>query len=98
MHAAIEKELTMNTSRLNRKGIWALLIWTAVAAVIAYPLYLHNRHVCDSSLLGQEGCAAAGGGPTFWQPFVAVWFFGLVILGIVWLFIRPKNNPSTDSL
>jgi rubredoxin len=81
----------MSTSMLRQKPVLVLIGWTVLAAVIAYPIYLHNRSVCNSSLLGQEGCAATGVG-SFWHPFVPVWLIGLVILAISWPVIRQRRR------
>jgi hypothetical protein len=67
--------------------------WTVVASVLSYLIYRHNQNACNSTFLGSEGCDIAGdvgAGPSFWKPFVIIWPLGLVVLGIVWLAVRPR--------
>jgi hypothetical protein len=82
----------MSTSILKRTSARVLIGWTIAAAFLAFLVYRHNQHICDQSLLGRDGCELAGAGPSFWQPFFTVWLIGLVIGGIVWLVIRPKQR------
>jgi hypothetical protein len=82
----------MTTTLLRRTSVRVLIGWTIAAAFLGYLIYRRNQNVCESSLLGQEGCAAAGVAPSFWQPFLMFWVIGLVIGGIVWLAIRPKKR------
>ena len=76
----------------KRRITWVLIGWTLVAAILAYLIYRHNQHACDTSLLGAQGCKDAGVAPSYWSPFVRVWVIGMVVLGIVWLVIRPKRR------
>jgi hypothetical protein len=65
---------------MKQKSIRVLIIWTTAAALLAYPIYRHNRHLCDSSLLGDDGCSELGSAaPSFWQPFIPIWFFGVTV-------------------
>jgi lysylphosphatidylglycerol synthetase-like protein (DUF2156 family) len=82
----------MNTSILQRTSARVLIGWTIAAAFLAFLVYRHNQHVCDQSLLGQDGCELVGAAPSFWQPFFAIWLIGLVIGAIVWAVIRPKKR------
>jgi hypothetical protein len=55
-------------------------------------------------LARSDGCdiaRAAGAWPSFWKPFFIIWPLGLVVLGIVWLVVRPKrvvvlNAPASS--
>jgi hypothetical protein len=76
----------------KRRITWVSFGWTLVAAILAYLIYRHNQHVCDTSLLGARGCKDVGAEPSYWSPFVRVWVVGMVVLGIVWLVIRPKRR------
>jgi hypothetical protein len=88
----------------TRKTIWALIGWTVVASILSYLIYRHNQNACNSTLLGSDGCdiaRAAGAEPSFWKPFFIIWPLGLVVLGIVWLVVRPKrvvvlNAPASS--
>jgi hypothetical protein len=91
MQPAITGGKTMRTVRLDRRT-WTLIIWTIVAAFLAFLVYNHNQGVCDQSLFGREGCEAAGVAPSFWQPFIVIWLLGAGILGILWLAIRPRKR------
>jgi hypothetical protein len=82
----------MLSTLLRRRITQALIVWTTVAAFLAFLIYRNNRETCENSFLGQEGCEAAGVGASFWEPFFSVWLIGLVIGGIVWAIVRPKKR------
>ena len=77
---------------LRRRITQALITWTTVAAFLAFLIYRNNQEACNESFLGQEGCEAAGIGPSFWQPFFVIWTLGLAVGGIVWA-VRWSKAP-----
>jgi hypothetical protein len=82
----------MSPSLLQRTTTRVLIGWTIAAAFLAFLIYRHNQHVCEQSLLGQDGCELAGAAPSFWQPFFVIWLLGLGIGAIVWAVRRPKKR------
>jgi hypothetical protein len=86
----------MSLSTLKGKSTWMALVgWTILAAIVAYPIYRHNQNLCDSSLLGQDGCELAGAAPSFWTPFIPIWLIGIVVGGIVLLVVRASASSPT---
>jgi lysylphosphatidylglycerol synthetase-like protein (DUF2156 family) len=83
----------MSTSILQRTSTRVLIGWTIAAAFLAFLVYRHNQHTCDSAgVFGQNACQLAGAEPSFWQPFFAILVIGLVIGAIVWAVIRPRKR------
>jgi hypothetical protein len=78
-----------------RKATWALVIWTGLMALWIISGIAGVSNNCaglsgDDLELCQAGTAIGGGiGITF---IFFIWFLGFVILGIIWLMSRPKEN------
>jgi hypothetical protein len=74
-----------------RKATWAILIWTVLAALwIAAGI----GAVGDMPAAGgasEEAARAVGAGigVTF---IIIIWFLGFIVLGLIWLMSRPKDN------
>jgi hypothetical protein len=78
-----------------RKATWALLIWTALMGIWIAAGIGAVSNSCDT-LAGQAletcqaGVAVGGGlGVTF---IIIIWFIGFIVLGLIWLMSRPKDN------
>ena len=74
-----------------RKATWALLIWTVLAVIwIAAGAGSVGELPATGSEAEQAGRAiGAGLGITF---IIIIWFLGFIVLGLVWLMSRPKDN------
>ena len=78
-----------------RKATWALVIFSALMAVwigsgIAATSNNCAGEVGDALQLCQAGTAIGGGiAVTF---IVILWFIGFIVLGLIWLMSRPKDN------
>lgn len=78
-----------------RKATWALLIWNVLMVIwlIGGLGSVGNNcagQVGDSLTACQAGTAiGAGIGVTF---IIIIWFIGFIVLGLVWLMSRPKDN------
>ncbi len=78
-----------------RKATWALLIWTALIVL----WIVAGTSAVGDNCAGETGdalemCRAATGigagiGVTF---IIIIWFLGFIILGLIWLMSRPKEN------
>jgi hypothetical protein len=78
-----------------RKATWALLIWNVLIIIWLVSGVGSVSNNC-SNLTGAElqGCQAgtaigAGIGVTF---IIIIWFIGFIVLGLIWLMSRPKDN------
>lgn len=74
-----------------RKATWALLIWTVLAVLW---IVVGAGAAGDMPAAGSEAEAAgraigAGIGITF---IIIIWFLGFIVLGLIWLMSRPKEN------
>lgn len=78
-----------------RKATWALVIWTVLMAIwIGSGIAATSGGGTDCGTLDQETCDAAfgvGAGIGLTALFF-LWFIGFIILGLVWLMSRPKEN------
>lgn len=78
-----------------RKATWALVIWTFLIALWIGAGVMNVSDSCTGRTGNElETCQAAtaiggGIGVTF---IVVIWFIGFVVLGLVWLMSRPKEN------
>jgi hypothetical protein len=68
-----------------RKATWAIIIWTAVMAYVLL-VGLPNTQSESAEKYGAFYFILIGLVLLFW------WFFGLLILAVVWLISRPKEN------
>lgn len=78
-----------------RKATWALVIWTALIALwISTGIGAVSESCTGQSGQALENCRAAtaiggGIGVTF---ILFIWFLGFIVLGLIWLMSRPKDN------
>jgi hypothetical protein len=78
-----------------RKATWALLVWTAIFAIWIVGGVGSVSNNCagqtgDALTACQAGTAIGGGlAVTF---ILVIWFVGFVVIGLVWLMSRPKEN------
>lgn len=74
-----------------RKATWALVIWTGLAILwVATGINAVNDLAPAGSDAEETGRAiGAGLGVT---AILMVWFLGFIVLGLVWLMSRPKDN------
>lgn len=82
-----------------RKATWALVIFNVLMLVwLVTGLNAVGETPCDPNLTAELCDSAtaigAGIGVTF---LVIIWFLGFVILGLVWLMSRPKENTVVYS-
>lgn len=78
-----------------RKATWALLIWNVLMAVWV----IGGMGAVSDNCAGETGQAlelcesatvvGAGIGVTF---ILVIWFIGFIVLGLIWLMSRPKEN------
>lgn len=74
-----------------RKATWAIVIWTVLAVIwIAAGLGSTGDMTPDASEAEAAG-RAIGAGLAI-TVIIIVWFFGFLVLGLVWLMSRPKDN------
>jgi hypothetical protein len=78
-----------------RKATWALVVWTILMALwIGGGIAATGSGPGDCGTLSQDACEAAyglGAGIGVTALFF-LWFIGFLILGLVWLMSRPKEN------
>jgi hypothetical protein len=78
-----------------RKATWALLVWTVLMGLwIATGIGAVGNNcageVGDALKLCQAGTAVGAGiGVTV---IIIIWFIGFIVLGLIWLMSRPKEN------
>lgn len=74
-----------------RKATWALVIWTVLAILW---IWAGTSAVGDMPATGDEaeGAARAVGAGIGITMIILVWFLGFIILGLIWLMSRPKDN------
>lgn len=78
-----------------RKATWALLIWNVLMLIWLVTGIGAVGNNCagesgDALTACQAGTAiGAGIGVTF---IIFIWFIGFIVLGLVWLMSRPKDN------
>lgn len=65
-----------------RKATWALVLWTGLAVLW---IVVGWQNV-DTTTAGQVGGAIGT------SIVLLIWFIGFIVLGLVWLMSRPKNN------
>jgi hypothetical protein len=70
-----------------RKATWAIIIWTALCAFWLYDSVL-NTQAESAERYGLFYFLIVGFSILF------IWFVGLLVLTIVWLLSRPKQNTS----
>lgn len=78
-----------------RKATWALVIFSALMLIWIVAGVAANSDNC-SGLTGAEltGCQAgtAIGGGIGVTIILTIWFIGFIVLGLIWLMSRPKDN------
>lgn len=78
-----------------RKATWALAVWTVLMAVWIGSGIVAVSDRCDglrgTSLETCQAATAIGGGLGV-SVLITLWFIGFVVLGLVWLMSRPKEN------
>lgn len=78
-----------------RKATWALVIWTILMGIwIAAGVGAVSDNCAGVTGTALDNCQAAtaiggGIGVTF---IIIVWFLGFLVLGLIWLMSRPKDN------
>lgn len=78
-----------------RKATWALLIWSALIVIWIVGGTSSVGNNCagetgDALTACQAGTAiGAGLGVTV---IIIIWFIGFIVLGLIWLMSRPKEN------
>jgi len=78
-----------------RKATWAILIFSALMLIWIIAGVSANSNNCagmtgDALTTCQAGTAIGGGiGVTL---IVIIWFVGFIVLGLIWLMSRPKDN------
>jgi hypothetical protein len=78
-----------------RKATWALVIWNVLMLIWLVTGIGAVGNNCageagDALTACQAGTAiGAGIGVTF---IIVIWFIGFIVLGLVWLMSRPKDN------
>lgn len=73
-----------------RKATWALVIWTVLAVIwIASGIGAVSDLPAGSEAEEAGRAIGAGLGVTF---IIVIWFIGFIVLGLVWLMSRPKDN------
>lgn len=80
-----------------RKATWALVIWTALMALWIGTGIAGTSDLCSGETgTALEACQAgtaigSGIGFTF---LLVIWFIGFIVLGLIWLMSRPKDNVT----
>ena len=78
-----------------RKATWAILLWTLAmgAWIVAGLISSARSNATDCGSLSQSTCNAASDVGTGIGVFLllALWFFGFIVLSLVWLMSRPKE-------
>ena len=78
-----------------RKATWVLLIWNVLMLIWVVTGIGGVSNNCagetgDALTACQAGTAiGAGIGVTF---LIVIWFIGFIVLGLIWLMSRPKEN------
>lgn len=74
-----------------RKATWAIVIWTLLTVIwIATGVgAVGNAAPAGSDAEAAGRAIGAGLGVTF---IIIVWFLGFIVLGLIWLMSRPKDN------
>lgn len=74
-----------------RKATWALVIWTGLMLlwVVTGVSAVGNMSPAGSQVEQAGRAVGAGIGVTF---IVLIWFVGFIVLALVWLMSRPKDN------
>lgn len=73
-----------------RKATWALVIWTALIVLwIGTGLGSVGDLPAGSEAEEAGRAIGAGIGVTF---ILILWFLGFIVLGLIWLMSRPKDN------
>lgn len=78
-----------------RKATWALVIWTVLIVLWIFAgTSAVGENCTGESGSALEACRAgtaigAGLGVTF---IIIIWFLGFIVLGLIWLMSRPKDN------
>lgn len=73
-----------------RKATWAILIWTGLAVLWIWAGASAAGEVPVGSDAEEAGRAIGTGiGVTF---IIFIWFLGFIVLGLIWLMSRPKDN------
>jgi hypothetical protein len=78
-----------------RKATWALLIWNVLMVIWIAGGMSATSDNCDGlsgndlSVCQAGTVVGAGIGVTF---ILIIWFLGFVVLGLIWLMSRPKEN------
>ena len=73
-----------------RKATWAIVIWTVLAAIWLFAgIGAAGDMTAGSDAEAAGQAIGAGLGITF---IIFIWFFGFIVLGLIWLMSRPKDN------
>ena len=77
-----------------RKATWALLIWTVVMIIWVVGGSMAAGNTACDPILSQATCDAAKaiGGGIGVTIIIIIWFIGFIVLGLIWLMSRPKDN------
>ena len=74
-----------------RKATWALVIWTVLAIIWVAGGVGAVGDLGPAGSDAEEAGRAIGAGLGF-TFIIFIWFIGFIILGLVWLMSRPKDN------
>lgn len=80
-----------------RKATWALVIWTVLMGIWLVAGIGNVSNNCagqtGSALETCQAATAIGGGIGA-GIIVVIWFIGFLVLGLIWLMSRPKENVA----
>lgn len=79
-----------------RKATWALVIFNVLMLILLVTsVNAAGETTCDPQLSADLCDAARGIGTGIGVTFlVIIWFIGFIVLGLIWLMSRPKDNVT----
>jgi hypothetical protein len=74
-----------------RKATWALVIWTVLIVIWMVSAGGAIGDMAPAGSEAEEAGRAIGAGIGF-TFILMIWFLGFIVLGLIWLMSRPKDN------